>query len=83
MDDTFYQKNYKDIVERDVVQRYNIRYKNALKDLARYYISNAGQEISFNKLKNILKKCSYSKRLHHLPFKRVFDFLTRKIFTKT
>ncbi len=50
----FLSENYKDIVERDVVQRYNIRYKNALKDLARYYIANAGKEVSFNKLKNVL-----------------------------
>ncbi|MGB9718832.1 MAG: ATP-binding protein, partial [Thermoproteota archaeon] len=36
------------------IQRYNIRIKNALKDLAKYYVSNCAQEISFNKLKNIL-----------------------------
>jgi predicted AAA+ superfamily ATPase len=50
----FLSENYRDIVERDVVQRYNIRVRNALKDLAKYYISNCAQEVSFNKLKNIL-----------------------------
>ena len=50
----FLAENYKDIVERDVIQRYNIKYKTVLKDLARYYVSNATKEISFNKLKNIL-----------------------------
>ncbi|MBC7091929.1 MAG: ATP-binding protein, partial [Nitrososphaeria archaeon] len=50
----FLSENYKDIVERDVVQRYNIKFKSALKDLSRYYISNCAQEISFNRLKNIL-----------------------------
>lgn len=50
----FLSENYKDIVERDVVQRYNIKFKSTLKDLSRYYISNCAQEISFNRLKNIL-----------------------------
>lgn len=50
----FLSENYRDIVERDVIQRYNIKVKNALKDLAKYYVSNCAQEISFNKLKNIL-----------------------------
>ncbi|MBO3833218.1 MAG: ATP-binding protein [Candidatus Brockarchaeota archaeon] len=50
----FLSENYRDIVERDVIQRYNIRVKNALKDLAKYYVSNCAKEISFNKLKNIL-----------------------------
>jgi len=50
----FLSENYRDIVERDVIQRYNIKFKNALKDLAKYYVSNCAQEVSFNKLKNIL-----------------------------
>ncbi|MEM2935311.1 MAG: ATP-binding protein, partial [Candidatus Thermoplasmatota archaeon] len=41
----FASENYRDIMERDVIQRYNIKYKNALKDLARYYISNCAREI--------------------------------------
>lgn len=50
----FLIENYKDIVERDVIQRYNIKYKSVLRDLARYYVSNPAMRISFNKLKNIL-----------------------------
>jgi predicted AAA+ superfamily ATPase len=51
---SFLAENYRDIVERDVIQRYNIKYKTVLKELGRYCVSNVGREISFNKLKNIL-----------------------------
>ncbi|MCW1298682.1 MAG: ATP-binding protein [Candidatus Parvarchaeota archaeon] len=50
----FISENYSDIVERDVIQRYNIKFKNAVKELAKYYVSNCAQEVSFNRLKNIL-----------------------------
>ena len=42
---------FKDMVERDVIQRYNIRMKSKLKDLARYLISNSSTEISYNRLR--------------------------------
>jgi len=50
----FLVENFKDIVERDVVQRYQIRYVNALKNLAKYLVSNTSNEVSYNKLKNVL-----------------------------
>ena len=42
---------FRDIVERDVIQRYNVKMKSRLKDLARYLISNSSTEISYNKLR--------------------------------
>ncbi len=51
----FLAEVYKDILERDVIQRYSIRYVSVLKDLAHYLISNTAREISFNKLREILK----------------------------
>jgi len=51
---SFLVENYKDIIERDVIQRYNVRYRGVLRELARYYVSNSGLKISFNKLKKIL-----------------------------
>ncbi len=51
---SFLIQNYKDIVERDVVERYKIRYVRILKELAKYLISNSTGEISFNKLRKIL-----------------------------
>jgi len=50
----FLVENYKDIVERDVIQRYKVKYEKVLKELAKYYISTVAREISFNRLKNIL-----------------------------
>ncbi len=50
----FLINNYKDIVERDVVERYKIKYPKTLKEIAKYLISNSSSEISFNKLKKML-----------------------------
>ncbi|MEW5896449.1 MAG: ATP-binding protein [Nanoarchaeota archaeon] len=51
----FLLETYRDIVERDVIQRYKIKYPFVLKEIAGYLITNFGQEISFNQLKNVLK----------------------------
>ncbi|MCM8803548.1 MAG: ATP-binding protein [Candidatus Omnitrophica bacterium] len=50
----FLAENFSDIVERDVIQRYNVKYPKVMKDLAKYFVTNATSEISFNRLKNIL-----------------------------
>ncbi len=42
-----------DIIQRDIVARYNIREAKILKELALYLLSNVGKEFSFNNLKNI------------------------------
>lgn len=44
---------YKDMIERDVVQRYKIRHASKLSDLARYLLSNSASEISYSKLMSI------------------------------
>lgn len=44
---------YKDIITKDVILRYKIRYVNTFKELAKYLISNYASEITYNKLKNI------------------------------
>lgn len=49
----FLAETYKDIVERDILQRYKIRYATVLKELAKYLISNTTNEVSFNKLKEM------------------------------
>ena len=49
----FLLENFRDIVERDVVQRYKIKYSAKLKELARYLLSNTACEITYNKLKNV------------------------------
>jgi hypothetical protein len=50
----FLLENFRDIVERDVIQRYRIKYPSKLRELARYLISNSSSEITYSKLKNVL-----------------------------
>ncbi len=46
---------YKDIIEKDVVQRYKINMRTKLAEVSRYLISNASSEITYAKLKNIFE----------------------------
>ncbi len=50
----FLSENYRDIIERDIMQRYGVKYPAAMRDLGRYTMTNISREISFNRLKNIL-----------------------------
>ncbi len=50
----FLAENYRDIIERDIMQRYGVKYPASLRDLGRYTMTNVSREISFNCLKNIL-----------------------------
>lgn len=45
---------YNDIISKDVVSRHNVRHIKALKELAKYFISNFSSEMTYNKLKNLL-----------------------------
>ena len=45
---------YNDIITKDILLRYNIKYAKTFKELAGYLISNYASEITYNKLKNIL-----------------------------
>ena len=49
----FLLEAYKDILEKDIIQRYNLKYVKVLKDLAKYLISYSGKEFSYNQLKSI------------------------------
>ncbi len=44
---------YRDMVERDISQRYHIRLTSKLSDMARYLIANTSNEITYNKLRKI------------------------------
>ncbi|MDG6900955.1 MAG: ATP-binding protein, partial [Nitrososphaerota archaeon] len=44
---------YDDIIAKDVERRYNLRFRQTFRDMARYIMSNAAKELTFNKLKNI------------------------------
>ncbi len=45
---------YNDILEKDIIRRFDIRKQNELRNTARYLITNFSKEISYNKLKDIL-----------------------------
>lgn len=46
---------YNDILTKDVLLRYNIRKKQEIKNLAKYFITHACQEITYQSLANLLK----------------------------
>ncbi len=64
----FLLENFRDIVERDVVQRYRIRHQSKLKELARYLISNPCAEITYNRLKRMLSLGSANTVLEWMSF---------------
>jgi predicted AAA+ superfamily ATPase len=45
---------YRDLVERDVIMRHNVRHQEALRELARYLISNSSSEFTYSKLSSIV-----------------------------
>ena len=46
-------KTYEDILKKDVLLRYKIKYKTTFKELAKYLISNTSHEITFAKLRAV------------------------------
>jgi len=46
---------FRDIIIKDIVQRYNIKEVNKLNELAKYYLTNVSTLQSFNNIKNVLK----------------------------
>ncbi len=52
--DQFLVDLYRDIIERDVAQRYHIKLASKLSDTARYLMANISNEISYNKLGKII-----------------------------
>ena len=45
---------YNDIIEKDIIRRFEIRKQAELRNMARYLITNSSKEVSYNKLKDIL-----------------------------
>jgi predicted AAA+ superfamily ATPase len=52
-DENILQQLLLNIIERDIVVRYNLRNSKTIKDLAIYLISNIGKEYSYNNLKKL------------------------------
>ncbi len=71
----FLLETYKDILERDIIQRYNIRHGKAFKDLAKYLVSNSSQEASYNQLKNIFNVKSVHTIINYLSYLQAASLL--------
>jgi predicted AAA+ superfamily ATPase len=46
---------FRDIIVKDIIKRFKIREISKIEDLAKFYLTNIGNPISFNKVKNYLK----------------------------
>ncbi|MBU5678838.1 MAG: ATP-binding protein [Candidatus Aenigmatarchaeota archaeon] len=75
----FIVENYKDIVERDVIQRFNIKNNRTFKEFSRFLVSNSSNEITYNSLRNFLKVSvrTISKWVDHLESAFLFFILER------
>lgn len=49
---TYLRELYTKIVEKDIINRYNISYKKTFREIAMNILSNPGRAVSYNKLKN-------------------------------
>ncbi len=46
---------YSDIIEKDIIRRYNVKYKRKIEELAMHLVRNYSSEVSYNRLKNVLE----------------------------
>ena len=54
------QRLFTDIIQRDIVARYNLREPKVLEQMAVYLLTNTGREFSYNNLKELFKLGSVS-----------------------
>ncbi|MCL6002421.1 MAG: ATP-binding protein [Candidatus Thermoplasmatota archaeon] len=50
----FLMEIYRDIIENDIINQNKIRKSESIRNLAKYLISNAGKEITYNSLKSVI-----------------------------
>ena len=72
---------YRDIIENDIIGHHKIRNIQCLRDLAKFLISNAWKEVTFNKLKSIgIKDPHTISKYVNLHLRLIPDFHARKVF---
>ena len=47
------RRTYGDIIEKDVLRRFRVRHSETLREMARYLVSNSGNEMTYSKLKRV------------------------------
>jgi predicted AAA+ superfamily ATPase len=74
------RRTYGDIIEKDVVRRFRVRYSDTLREMARYLVSNSGNEMTYSKLRKVfsLKRDETAKAyVSHLRDSHVLTVLER------
>jgi len=75
---------YDDIINKDIIRRYSIRFAPAFRELMMLLIANFSSETSYNKMKNILGlKRAHSEEIRGIRTKCVPVHQGREIFTET
>ena len=64
----YLQSLYSDILNKDIIIRYKIKFSKTLKDIANSLMSNTASPVSFNKIKNIFRLKSVHTALNYLSF---------------
>ncbi|MBI2663867.1 ATP-binding protein [Candidatus Woesearchaeota archaeon] len=64
----YLQSLYSDILNKDIIIRYKIKFSKTLRDIANSLISNTASHVSFNKIKNIFNLKSVHTALNYLSF---------------
>ena len=59
---------YRDIIENDIIGHHKMRNPQGLRELAKFLISNAGREVTFNKLRTTMgiKGCAHHSEVLHV-----------------
>ena len=76
---------FKDIVTKDIIKRFKIREIGKIEDLAKFYLTNIGNLISFNKIKNYFKISldSAERFSKYLEIARICFFMPKFSFSLT
>ena len=62
------QEYFNDIIQRDIVERYQVKNIKQLKDVARYLVTNTGNLVSFNQLKNLTEMKSVNSAIKYFAY---------------
>jgi len=64
----YLQSLYSDILNKDIIIRYKIKFSKTLKEIANSLMSNIASHVSFNKIKNMFNLKSIHTALNYLSF---------------
>jgi len=65
---TYLQSLYSDILNKDIIIRYKIKFSKTLREIANSLMSNTASHVSFNKIRNMFNLKSVHTALNYLSF---------------